>query len=235
MSQTRIDTPHGVIDAEIVRPEGTGPWPGVVVVHDVLGMSDDLREITRNIAAAGYLAAAPRLADGSGPRCLVSLFRDFHRGQGTAFDRITASREHLKSQPDCTARVGVVGFCIGGGFALATATDGFDASAPFYGELPKNPEEALRESCPVVGSFGRRDPALIGAGDTLAAALSHNGIPHDVKTYPGVGHGFANHWKAGPLTPILRVTGFGYQQGAAEDAWRRVFAFFDTHLRGGER
>ncbi|GAB2718667.1 dienelactone hydrolase family protein [Nocardia thraciensis] len=231
MNQTRIDTPIGAVEAELVRPDGPGPWPGVVVVHDVMGLNDDVRTITRTIAEAGYLVVAPRLFDGSGPRCLVGMFRDFNRGQGTTFDRITAAREFLKGQPDCTGRIGVVGFCIGGGFALATATDGFDASAPFYGNLPKDMNEALRGSCPVVGSYGRRDPSLMGAGEKLSKALSHNDVPHDVKTYPGVGHGFANHWNAGPMTPLLRVTGFGFQQQAADDAWRRVFEFFDTYLK----
>ena len=82
----------------------------------------------------------------------------------------------------------------------------------------------------MVASFGRRDPIGRGASEKLQRVLDDKGITNDVKSYPKVGHSFANKL---PAQPLLRITGFGYNQAATDDAWSRVFAFFDEHLRSG--
>jgi carboxymethylenebutenolidase len=115
---------------------------------------------------------------------------------------------------------------MGGGFALLMAARGFDVSAPYYGQLPKD-NSALDGACPVVASFGGRDITLRGAADKLDTALTERDITHDVKEYPGSGHCFANRI---PGQPVLRVLGVGYQHSDAEDAWRRVSGYFATHL-----
>lgn len=211
---------------------GAGPWPGVVVLHEALGLNDDTRQQADRLAAAGYLALAPDLFSAGGAlRCLRSTFAALGSGQGPAYGDIEASRALLAERDDCTGKVGVIGFCMGGGFALMTAARGFDASAPNYGPLPKDPAAVLRGACPVVASFGRRDPGLRGAAATLERVLTEVGVEHDVKEYEGAGHSFLNRHNAGPLSLLERVAGFSYHQPSAEDAWARVLRFFATHLR----
>lgn len=231
MPALTVDTPEGPIEAVLEHPGGDGPHPGVVVVHDALGLSADIRGITRDIADHGYLTLAPNLdSRGGTARCVTRVFRELIGRQGRAVTDILAARDHLRARPDCSGAVAVVGFCMGGGFALALSPMGFDASAPFYGVLPRHLDEALSGACPIVASFGSRDPILPRAGKRLSAALDRQGVPHDVRTYPGVGHSFANHLPAGPATPLLRVVGFHYGEEQSRDAWRRVYAFLDEHL-----
>lgn len=226
-----LDTADGPIRAVLERPGGDGPHRGVLVVHDALGLSPDIRGITRDIAAHGYLALAPDLyTRGGAARCVTRVFRELIGRRGRAVTDLLTARDHLRSMPECTGAVAVVGFCMGGGFALALSPMGFDASAPFYGPLPRHLDEALRGACPIVASFGTRDPILWRAGPKLSAALDRQAVPHDVKTYTGVGHSFANRLPVGPAAPLLRVVGFGYGEDQTRDAWRRVYAFLDEHL-----
>src|SRR3954447_3414532 len=111
-----------------VPPVGPGPWPGVVVLHESFGLNDDIRQHADRLAAAGYVVLAPDLL-GSW-RCLLATFRALARGRGKPFEDIETARSTLAGREDCTGRVGVIGFCMGGGFALATAARGFDAAAP---------------------------------------------------------------------------------------------------------
>ena len=184
------------------------------------------------LAAAGYLALVPDLYRGQGKRrCLVATFKALFRRRAAPLDDIDAARAELAARDDCTGRVGVIGFCMGGGFALLAAPRGFDAAAPNYGQLPKDLDGALNGSCPMVASFGRRDPELRGAAAKLEAALERAGVVHDVKEYPDAGHAFMGRVNGGPLNPVLRVAGIGYHQPSAEDAWGRILRFFEEHLR----
>ena len=215
-----------------VPPVGPGPYPGVVVLQDAFGMTDDLREHTDRLAAAGYLAVAPRLytARGGGPRCVAAVMRAMASNQGPVFDDIDAARSWLTARDDCTGRVGVIGFCQGGGFALISAArHDFAAAAPNYGQIPTDAERELEGACPVVASFGGRDPALKGAGDQLQRALDALGVEYDIKTYPEAGHSFLEKF---PAQAVVRLAGFGHHRPSAEDAWGRILRFFDTHLKG---
>ncbi len=226
-----VTLPGGIPAHESVPPVGDGPWPGVVVIHEVFGVNDDIREQCARLAAAGYLAIAPDLYRGQGARrCLLQTFKALRSGRGRALDDIEAVRAHLAGRAECTGRVGVIGFCMGGGFALLTAARGFDAAAPNYGNLPKDLDDALSGSCPMVASFGRRDPELRGAAPKVKAALERAGVVHDVKEYPDAGHAFMGRVNTGPLNPVLRVAGVGFHQPSAEDAWGRILRFFDEHL-----
>jgi carboxymethylenebutenolidase len=214
-----------------VPPVGAGPWPGVVVLHEALGLTDDIRQQADRLAAAGYLALAPNLFTAGAVRCLRSSFAALFSGKGAAFGDIEASRAFLAEREDCTGKVGVIGFCMGGGFALMAAARGFDAAAPNYGVLPKNAAEVLRGACPVVGSYGARDRGLRNAATRLTGALTDAGVVHDVKEYPDAGHSFMNRHNLGPLSVLERVAGLHYHEPSAEDAWARILRFFDTHLR----
>ena len=232
MTTIQIEAPDGPIDALLDIPQGNGPWPGVVVIHDIVGYGPDNELISQRIAQAGYLAITPNLyARGGRARCIPRVMRELLTKRGRALDDILAARDHLQSMPECSGRVGIAGFCMGGGFALIMSPNGFGASAPFYGTpLPRNLSETLDGACPIVASFGSRDPLGIGAPDKLREVTAAKQITADIKAYRGAGHSFANEL---PAQPLLRVAGFGFNRAAADDAWSRVFAFFGKHLGAG--
>ena len=229
MQTIEIDTPAGPIDALLSIPDGDGPWPGMVIVHDAIGYGPDNERISRKVAAAGYLTITPNMfARGGRIRCITRVFRDLLTQRGQALDDILAARDHLLAMPQASGAVGIAGFCMGGQFALVLSPNGFGASAPFYGTpLPRNLRETLDGACPIVASFGRRDPIGRGAADKLQKVADELDIPADIKAYPGAGHSFANQM---PAQPLVRIGGFGYNAAAEEDAWSRVFAFFSEHL-----
>jgi carboxymethylenebutenolidase len=224
-----IEAPAGPIDALLSVPDGTGPFPGIVIVHDAIGYGPDNERISRKVAAAGYIAITPNLfARGGWARCVTRVLREVMTGRGRSLDDVLAARDRLVAMPQSSGDVGIAGFCMGGQFALVLSPKGFGASAPFYGTpLPRNLSETLDGACPVVASFGRRDPIGRGAGDKLQKVVDELDIPSDIKTYPGAGHSFANKL---PAQPLIRITGFGYNEAAEADAWSRVFAFFGEHL-----
>ncbi|GAA2664795.1 dienelactone hydrolase family protein [Streptomyces vastus] len=223
----------------LTRPTGPGPWPGVVVIHEALGVNDVMHRQAERLARAGYLVVMPDLfTDGGAVRCLVPTFRAALSGRGRAFHDIEAARTHLARDPDCTGRIGVIGFCMGGSFALLTVGGGdYDAASVNYGRLPKHLERALTGSCPVVASYGARDRTLKSAASDLEAALDRLGIVHDVKEYPEAGHSFLNDAEVGPraLRPLMRVAGIRPHPESAVDAWQRIDGFFATHLKAESR
>ncbi|MEU2253702.1 dienelactone hydrolase family protein [Nocardia xishanensis] len=237
MDKVELSAPDGPLPALVARPSGAGPWPGVVVVHDVLGFGPDLEGNLAMLAEHGYLAVAPDLFSRGRARCMRAVMRAlWFTGGKSDTDAvpvrdILAARDRLVSDPACTGRTAVVGFCMGGGFALLTAPRGFDAAAPFYPGLYGDYRSLLDGICPVVASYGRLDPSLVGAPAKLERALTEFGVAHDIKTYPGVTHGFANTF---PGDRLLRVTGLGHNADATADAWRRIFAFFEKHLADRE-
>ena len=220
------------LSAYLATPEDEGPWPGVVVLHEAFGLNDDIRGIADRFAAEGYLALAPDLFSwGSTPRCLVSTFRDLLRRHGPAHDRIDGSRDWLAAHETCNGRVAVIGFCMGGGFALLAAPrPGYAAAVVNYGLVPKDAERVLAGACPIVGSYGGNDRALRGHAARLEQALKADGVDHDVKEYPGVSHSFLNHHD-GWLSATDRITGFRYGAAEADDAWARILEFFGRSLK----
>jgi carboxymethylenebutenolidase len=217
----------------LARPDRPGPWPGVVVLHEAFGIDEVMRRQVDRLAGSGCLALMPDLySDGGMRRCLVSTLRSVGSGRGRAYADIEAARQWLLDQPDCTGRVGVLGFCMGGGFALMAVGTGFDAASVNYGMMPRRLDRALTDACPLVTSYGGRDPSLRGATAKLEAALERAAVVHDCKEYPGAGHSFLNDAEVGPraLRPLMRVGGVGPHPESAADAWRRIDAFFAEHL-----
>ncbi len=223
--------------AYLAVPRGAGPWPGVVVIQDALGLGDDIREQADRLAAAGYLGFAPNLYSGRGLRCVLATLQASRSGRGAAYDDIEAARRWLDQREDCTGRVGIIGFCMGGGFALLSAPRSeFAAASVNYGEVPEDAVQRLQGACPIVASYGRRDVTLRGRAERLEQALSELGIPHDVKEYQEAGHSFLNRINAGPiLGSLVHLAHFDYHHSSAEDAWRRILTFFDEHLRADVR
>ncbi|MFE7439618.1 dienelactone hydrolase family protein [Streptomyces chartreusis] len=227
------------LTGHLTRPAGPGPWPGVVVVHEALGVNDVMHRQADRLASAGYLVLMPDLfTDGGAVRCLVPTFRAALSGHGRAFRDIEAARTRLAQDPDCTGRIGIIGFCMGGSFALLALSDGeFDAASVNYGRPPKDLDKALDGACPVVASYGARDRTLPGVAPRLEAALDRLGIAHDVKEYPEAGHSFLNDAEVGPcaLRPLMRVAGIRPHPESAVDAWRRIDDFFAAHLAAEDR
>ncbi|MEZ5238326.1 MAG: dienelactone hydrolase family protein [Microthrixaceae bacterium] len=125
MTRATIPTADGPMSLEVAEPAGLRPAPGVLVVHDALGMTADLVAQTRWLAENGYLAVAPDLYHRGGRiRCMVATMRALAAGTGPVFEDLSATRDWITSREDCTGAVGVVGFCMGGNIALMLAASG---------------------------------------------------------------------------------------------------------------
>ena len=229
---TQSDDPRGgELTAVLGVPDGRGPFVPLVVVHEVFGVDDAMRDHLDRLTRMGYLVVMPNLfSRGGARRCLVATFRALRSGAGAAFDDIEAARQLVLQRDDTAKQVGVIGFCMGGGFALLLAgAGGYGAASVNYGMLPANLDDTLDGACPVVGTFGGRDRTLRGAAERLAAALTARGIDHDVVEYPNATHSFLNAQPAG--NALLRVM-MGIEHSAAEaaEAWRRIDTFFRRTL-----
>ena len=181
--------------------------------------------------AGGRMPCHLAVPAGAGPWPGVVVLHDF---TGMSADL----RAALAARPDCTGRIGVIGFCMGGGFALALAPGhGFAVASTNYGGCPADAETALRGSCPVVAGYGGRDRSPMGAkaAPRLDAALTRLGVEHDVTVYPDAGHGFLNDHDPADLTVALRllavVSRTSFHEPSARAARRRIATFFDRHLR----
>lgn len=205
----------------LALPEGPGPFPGLIVIHEAFGLNDDIRAITRRLALQGYAALAVDLFAGrSRVLCMFRLFGGmmFNSLEHAGIRDLRAALDFLGGQPQVEAhRLGAIGFCMGGGLAIAWSCgdDRLKAIAPFYAMNPR-PLEAVRRACPVVGSYPEKD-FTASAGRKLDQMLDQQQIPHDIKIYKGAGHSFFNQGRA-------------YHPEAAEDAWKRVLDFFGQHL-----
>ena len=235
MPNVLIPTPRGQMPAWLAVPASTVHVPGVVVLDDVFGMSQDHRNQANWLAEAGFLTVSPDLYYKGGRLvCIRQVIRDMIARTGPAFDDVEATRSWLLAQPGCNGSIGVVGFCMGGGFALLLASGhGFGAASINYGgPLPKDVNDFLNAACPVVGSYGGMAKWEQGVADQLAAALERALIPHDVKEYPDAGHSFMNNHRGYGFLKVLRFKAIGYDEPATMDTRRRIVAFFRLHLEG---
>ncbi len=226
----------GRLTGAIARPVRNGPRPGVVVIHEVFGDQPEIRAVCDNFAARGYVAVMPDLFSAGGPRavCVARAMSESASGKpGRVSGYIDAARAWLAEQQDVDGeRIGVIGFCMGGGFALtyvAGGRPGVRTASVNYGQAPKETEK-LRGACPIVASYGGRDRVTRSGAARLRHHLLTLGIEHDVKLYEQAGHSFMTDGRHPIGKLVFLPLRLGYQPDAAADAWRRVFAFFDAHL-----
>ena len=206
----------------LAQPAGDGPFPGLVIVHEIYGLNDNIRQVARRFAGQGYATLAVDLFAGRNRAlCMVRIFtallaRPLDNGSQ---NELKAALSYLAGLPDVDAnRLGAVGFCMGGSFAVAWACsdERLKVIAPFYAMNPR-PLAAVARSCPVVGSYPDPD-FTTKPGRALDAALTRYAIPHDIKIYSGAQHSFFND------------LGERYNAEAAQDAWARMLAFFGERL-----
>ncbi len=211
-----------------------GPRPGILVIHEALGLTDEMRRLARRFSESGFVSLAPDFLAGLGPKpfCIARFMRGIGRSKvGRPYRQLDAARAWLGQRPEVAGRsIGVAGFCMGGGFALLYASGAeVDAVASFYPAVPDDDE--LDGICPVVASFGGRDSVFAAGAERLETSLTTLGVDHDVRTYPSAGHGFMTRYDGvtawlGRRMPIR----LGHDPDAAEDAWQRTIAFFTRHL-----
>ena len=214
---------HGEVSAYLVRPSGDGPWAGVVVVHENRGLNPYIEDVARRLGKAGFLALAPDGLSSVGGypgndeagRELQSQV-DPERLMNDFFAAVDWLMDHEQS----TGRVGIVGFCYGGGVAnaAAVAIPELDAAVAFYGRQPEA-AEVPRIEAPLLLHYAELDERINAGWPAFEAALKENGKTYEAHLYPGVNHGFHND-----TTPR-------YDAEAAELAWERTLEWFDRYLR----
>lgn len=220
--------------AYLTLPEAKqAPYPGVVVIHDIFGFSPDLRRHCERFADAGYAAIGPDLYRGGHPSCVVKTLASLASGRGFAYQVIDAARTFLAERNDVDAgRIGVVGFCMGGGFALIAGADqSFAVAAPFYGAVPRNASR-LKGLCPTIAQYGAEDTVYLSHARRLKRHLEELGIEHEVHVYEGVGHSFMNDHGNRPLARWARHTPIHafYDPTTETRAWNALLDFLQRHV-----
>ncbi len=227
ISTLPVDIPwdDSVVPGYLARPADDADHPGIVVIQEYWGLVPHIEDVARRFAAEGLYALAPDLYHGE-----AATEPDEARKLAMALDRDRAVREILAAahylaslstvQPK---KIGVVGWCMGGGLALSTAAH--DASGEigavvaFYGR-PLGPEDAALIRAPVLGLYGSADHGIpVAAVNEFGLLLSKNNVPHHMEIYPGAPHAFFNDTRE------------SYRPQAAADAWRRTLDWFRQNLQ----
>lgn len=215
---------YGSVKAYLVRPAKTaGKLPGVVVVHENRGLNPYIEDVARRLGVAGFMALAPDGLTSLGgypgtDEKGVEMQRQLDGGK-LVEDFVAAART-LKSRPDCSGKIGVVGFCYGGGIAntLAVRLPDLAAAVPFYGAQPKK-EDVPKIRAELLIQYAGIDDRVNAGWSAYEAALKENGAKYTAYIYPNVNHGFHND-----TTPR-------YDKDAATLAWDRTLEFFNRTLK----
>jgi carboxymethylenebutenolidase len=204
-----------------------GARRGVVVIHEIYGRRPEIDRVVERFANAGYAAVAPDLMDRGKAACLVDVFRAMRTGDGVAAQQSRSARTWLCEKTGIAPeRVGLIGFCLGGGFALSTGA-GWGAVSANYGHLPS--KQVMRGMGPLVACYGSRDKTLTNAPDKLRARLAAMGDDRSEVHVFDAGHSFLTD---APVSFIKKLTpmGLGDYPEARAEGWKSIFAFFDRHL-----
>jgi carboxymethylenebutenolidase len=228
----------GQLQAYVARPDGTGPYPGVVLIHHAPGWDEFYREFSRRFAEHGFIAVCPNLYERFGHGTPDDVAARVRGEGGVADDSVVADAEAamtwVKSQPTSNGKVGIIGTCSGGRHAVlvASSVDGFGAVADLWGGGVVAAPEQLNErrpvapisltqnlNAPIIGLFGNDDmspsPDQVNQHE---AALQEHGKTYQFHRYDGAGHGF------------FYYQGMSYRPQAAIDGWNKVEEWFKTHL-----
>ena len=217
-----IPSGKSTFEGYLARPEGDGPFPAVVVIHEIYGLNENIKDIARRFAAKGYVALAVDLFAGRNRTVCMMRFMGqlmLNPLKNGSIENLKDALTFLAGQPGVDAeRLGAVGYCMGGSFAIAWACNDnrLKAIAPYYAMNPR-PLAAVERMCPVVGSYPGKD-FTTSAGQKLDVELDRYNIPHDIKIYPAAQHSFFND------------QGSKYEEAAAHDSWERVLSFFEEHI-----
>lgn len=208
-------------------PEGEGPFPALIIIHEWNGLVDRVREVADDLAAEGYVTLAADLYQGrtgTNRDENMALVQESMADMPGVVANLNAAMAFLRARDDVTGRVGAMGWCFGGGIALSFGLDGdnHQATGIFYGRLVDDPEMLAGMDHEVYGTFAREDqgpsPEQV---DAFAAALQSAGIENDLHIYDDVNHGF---WLRVDGDPELRAA-------PGLDAWERLKAYLDRTLR----
>ena len=221
-------TDGAAIGAYLTRPKGDGKFPAVVVIHENRGLNDHIRDVARRLAKAGYVAIAPDLLSRQGgtasfPSSDAATAGIRNLDEETSTMDLTGAVNYLKGQAFVRAnKIGVTGFCWGGGNVLLFVTRNKDiaASVVFYGRNPKNIDDIQNIVGPVMGLYGGEDKGITGAVPNLEATMKKYGKSFEYKIYPGAPHAFHNE------TNPER-----YRADAAQDAWSKTLEFLKKQLQ----
>jgi carboxymethylenebutenolidase len=221
----------GGMPAYLARPAGAGPSPAVLVIQEAFGLNEHIKDVTRRVAAEGYVALAP------------DLFHRGGKGRTAGYDQLPKALELMGALKDDEiiadvasaidrlekdaavrrGRIGITGFCMGGRvtyLAACALPDRIAAAVPFYGGgIPIDRTPTLR--APVLAFFGDADPFIpLDQVEKLRAEAARLGKKVEIVVYPGAPHGFFCNERD------------SYRPDAARDAWERTKAFFARHLQG---
>ncbi len=216
------------IGGYLTRPKGDDKRPAVIVIHGWTGIDDHIRDVGRRLAKAGYVALVPDLLSRSGGTNAFSsgeaATKELYRLGDEMFTKdLTGAVNHLKGQNFVRAnKIGVTGFCWGGGRALMFTTRSKDlaASVIYYGENPRNLEDVQNIVAPVLGQYGGADDRITSGVPQLEAAMKKYGKSFEYKIYPGAPHAF--NTDDSPRS---------YREAAAKEAWGRTLEFFKKNLQ----
>jgi carboxymethylenebutenolidase len=222
-----IPPAHGAPATPAFAVLPAGARRGVVVVHELFGRQPEIDRAVERFAAAGYAAIAPDLFHRGKIACLRDVFRAMKTGDGIAAQQGRNARAWLCEHAGLTPEhIGLVGFCFGGGFAL-TAGAGWAAVSANYAHLPR--PEAMRDIGPLIACYGARDRTLARAPAQLRERLATMGHAESEVHVFEAGHSFLTDGKVRLMTRLLPF-GAGDYPAARDDAWKKIFAFFDRHL-----
>jgi carboxymethylenebutenolidase len=216
-----------IIKAYIAEPAGGGPRSAVIVVQEWWGLNDNIKDIARRFAREGYVAIAPDLYSRQGhqvasdPNTAAQLMGGLKKEDG--IEDLKSTVAYLRGQKQTrTSKIGVIGFCMGGSYAMLLPCESkeISAAAPFYGEIPSD-DQLKNLAAPVFYAYGENDGWIQRKDvDRLAADLKKFGKPGEVKIYAGCSHGFFNDTRKDVYAPE-----------AARDGWNHALKLFGQYLK----